>query len=221
VADFGTWGELRAGYLGGPASGTLKIGQPTLPNVNASFGAFESKFIVDQADDVNVPRSGYYSTLSFAGQRTGLGASSSYDKLEGNLLGVQTLGRWTGLLRVSGGDSLGTTLPYYDTFALGGFLDLSGRPIGQLRGQTYLLGAAALYYRLNAKSGLLVKDLYLGVSAEAGNAWNRHQDVSLSHLENAGSVFAIVNTLIGPVYVAWGRSSGGFSAFSVSLNKPL
>src|SRR5262249_5294565 len=73
VADFGTWGELRAGYLGGPASATLKIGSPDLPNAHASFGAFQAKFLVDQLDDVNVPRSGYFGNLSFQGQRTGLG----------------------------------------------------------------------------------------------------------------------------------------------------
>ena len=221
VADFGTWGELRAGYRGGPASATRKIGDPTLPDVDVSYGGFEAKFLVDQADDVNVPRSGYVSRLTFSGQRTGLGATSSYDKLEGALIGVQTIGRWSGLVKFAGGDSLGTTLPYYDTFTLGGLFNLSGRPIGQLRGQTYLLGAAALYYRLNAKSGLIIKDLYLGVTAEVGNTWNRHQDVTLSHLENSGSIFAIVNTLIGPMYVAWGRGSSGFSSFSVALNKPF
>ena len=221
VGDFGTWGEMRAGYLGGPATASLKIGEPTLPDVHASFGAFEAKFLVDQADDVNVPRTGYLGRLTFTGQRTGLGASSSYDKLESTMVGVQTLGRWTGILKFSGGDSLGTTLPYYDTFSLGGFFDMSGRPIGQLRGQTYLFGGAALYYRLNAKSGLLLKDFYVGVSAELGNTWNRHQDVTLSHLENSGSIFVIANSLIGPVYLAWGRGSGGFGAFSVALNKPF
>jgi NTE family protein len=221
VADFGTWGELRAGYLGGPTSAVLKIGSPTLPDAHASFGAFESKFLVDQLDDVNVPRSGYLGGVSFQGERTSLGATKSYDKLEGRLLGVQTLGRWTGGFKVGGGDSLGTTLPYYDAFTLGGLFDLSGRPVGQLRGQTYLLGGVALYYRLNAKSGLVIKDLYVGVTAEVGNTFNRHQDVTLSHMENAGSLFAIVDTLIGPFYVAWGRSSGGFSAFSVALNKPF
>jgi NTE family protein len=221
VADIETWGELRAGYLGGPESATLKIGSPDLPNAHASFGGFQAKFLVDQLDNVNVPRSGYLGNLSFQGQRTSLGATNSYDKLEGTLLGVQTLGRWTGGFKLAGGDSLGTTLPYYDAFVLGGLFDLSGRPIGQLRGQTYLLGALALYYRLNAKSGLIIKDLYVGVTAEVGNAFNRHQDVTLSHMENAGSIFAIANTLIGPVYLAWGRSSGGFSSFSVALNKPF
>jgi NTE family protein len=221
VGDFGTWGELRAGYNGGTGDGTRKVGDAAFPDVHVSFGAFEGQFIVDQLDNVNVPRSGYYGKVGFTGERTGLGATSSYDKLEGGILGVQTIGRWSGLLKFQGGDSLDTTLPYYDTFTLGGLFNLSGRPIGQLRGQTYLLGAAALYYRLNARSGLILKDLYVGVTAEVGNTWNRQQDVSLSDLENSGSIFFIANTLIGPVYVAWGRGSGGFNSFSVALNKPF
>ncbi|MGH9317840.1 MAG: BamA/TamA family outer membrane protein, partial [Thermoanaerobaculia bacterium] len=186
---------------------------------SASFGGLGAQFTVDQADDVNVPRSGYFTRLSFGAERTGLGATSSYDKFEGKIVGVQTLGRWSGLLKVDGGDSLGTTIPYYDTFSLGGLFKLSGRPIDQLRGQTYALGAAALYYRLNAKSGLIVKDMYVGISAEAGNTWDSRKDASLSNMTNAGSVFLSINSIIGPVYIAYGRASGGLHSFYFTLNR--
>ena len=174
---------------------------------------------MDQLDNVNVPRVGYLARVIFEAQRPGLGASASYDKLDGGILGVQTLGRWSGLLKVEGGDGLGTTLPYYETFPLGGLFRLSGRPLDSLRGQTYLLGAALLYYRLNRTSGLIVKDLYLGVSAEAGNTWDLRRNVSLSDLRNSGSVFLAVNSIIGPVYIAWGHASGGLSSFYFTLNR--
>jgi NTE family protein len=219
VADFGTWGELRAGYSGGTGNAKRKIGTATQPDVSASFGGIQARFVVDQADDVNVPRSGYLSRFTIDAERTGLGATSSYDKFEGAIVGVQTLGRLTGLLKVAGGDSLGTTLPYYDTFSLGGLFRLSGRPPDQLRGQAYGLTAALLYYRLNEKSGLIIKDTYVGVSIEAGNTWDPRTSASFSNLTSAGSVFVAVNTLIGPIYLAYGRASNGLSSFYFTLNR--
>jgi len=107
----------------------------------------------------------------------------------------------------------------YD-FLLGGPLRLSGRPLGQISGNTYGLGSILLYRRMTRTQSVIVKNLYLGVSAEAGNAWLTHADVTLTDMKTAGSVFAIADTLLGPLVFAYGRS-GGNASFYVFLNRPF
>jgi NTE family protein len=67
---------------------------------------------------------------------------------------------------------------------------------------------------------VILKNLYLGGSAEAGNAWATRAAVTLSGMRTAGSVFAITDTLLGPLVLAYGRS-GGNAWFYFFLNRPF
>jgi NTE family protein len=58
-----------------------------------------------------------------------------------------------------------------------------------------------------------VGDLYLGGSIESGNVWKEDEKkYDLSDLRLAGSVFVGYDTIIGPVYLAFGHADGGFNA---------
>ncbi len=132
--------RLRARVGPGAAA---RSATPTFPDVDWDEGGLTARMEVDQLDNVNLPHSGYFSDITFLANRESLGGSTSYDRFAASALGVQTIGRWTGLIEVEGGSSLGTQIPFYDEFQLGGLFRLSGRPIGQLRGNTYALGTAA------------------------------------------------------------------------------
>jgi NTE family protein len=217
--DFGTWGELRVGYVRAFGQGRRKVGNPAFPDVEWDEGGLAARMRVDQLDNVNVPHSGYLSEVAFLANRESLGGTTSYDRLGAGATGVQTIGRWTGLIKVEGGSGLGTEIPFYDDFQLGGLFRLSGRPGGQLRGNTYALGAALLYYRLSDTAGLVVKNLSIGVSAEGGNTWAYQAPVTLSSLKPAGSVFVVVDTFLGPFFIAYGRSGSKNSAAYLYLNR--
>jgi NTE family protein len=217
--DFGTWGEFRVGYAGGYGSGRRKVGDPIFPNVDWNEGGITASFAVDQLDNVNLPHSGYLALFDYKGNRTGLGATNSYDRVLTGFLAVQTIGRWTGVIRGEGGTGLQTNVPFYDEFSLGGLFRLSGRPTGELIGNNYALGSFLLYYRLSDTAGLVIKNLSLGVSAEVGNAWLYKQPVTFSGLKSAGSVYVIADTLIGPVFVGYGRSGSHNSSAYLFLNR--
>lgn len=217
--DFGTWGELRVGYGRAFGQGRRKVGDPSFPDVDWDEGGLTARMEVDQVDNVNLPHSGYFSNIAFLANREGLGGSTSYDHLSGAAVGVQTIGRWTGLVKVEGGSGLNTAIPFYDEFQLGGLFRLSGRPIGQLRGNTYALGALLLYYRLSDTGGLIVKNLSVGVSAEAGNTWAYQAPVTLSSLKPAGSIYIIADTILGPFFVGYGHSGSRNSSAYLYLNR--
>jgi NTE family protein len=211
--DFGTWGELRVGYLRAFGKGRRKVGDPTFPEVDWDEGGFEGRMTVDQLDNVNLPHAGYLGVADYFGNRTSLGATDSYDRMTAGLLGVQTIKRWTGLIKVEGGTGFHSDIPFYDEFQLGGLFRLSGRPFGQLRGNSYALATALLYYRLSSHGGAIMKNLSIGVSIEGGNTWQYQQPTTFSGFKSAGSVYVVADTIIGPFFLGYGNSGGNSSAY--------
>jgi NTE family protein len=56
------------------------------------------------------------------------------------------------------------------------------------------------------------QQFYLGGSLEAGNAWQRREDITFASLIYAGSAFIGLNTFLGPVYLAYGMAEYGHRA---------
>jgi NTE family protein len=217
--DFGTWGELRVGYERAWGQGRRKVGNPGFPDLDWDESGLTASMEVDQLDNVNLPHSGGYLKANYYGNRTSLGATSSYDLLYGTGTAVQTIGRWTGLAHAEGGTGAGTRIPFYDEYRLGGLFNLSGRPIGQLFGNTYALASLLLYYRLTNTEGAILKNVSVGVSAEAGNTWAFQAPVSWAGMKHAGSIYIVADTLIGPFFIGYGRSGSQNNSAYLYLNR--
>jgi len=217
--DFGTWGELRVGYLRAFGKARRQVGDPIFPELDWDEGGLNARMEIDQIDNVNLPHAGYLGVFDYLGNRTSLGGSESYDRFTAGAVGVQTIGRWTGLLKGEGGSGLGRAIPFYDDFSLGGLFRLSGRPLGQINGDKYVLAGALLYYRLTSHGGAMLKNLSVGVSAEAGNAYEFQAPITFGNLKTAGSIYIIADTLIGPFFVGYGRSGSSNSSAYLYLNR--
>jgi NTE family protein len=170
----------------------------------------------DTLDDPNFPRRGYL----VEGVTRRHWFEGPADPVQSfSLQGVfpWTYGRLTVLGIVSAGHTRGDDR---GGFGLGGFLNLSGTPAGAISGSHVLGGSALLYYRMGELPRALGRGWYAGVSAEAGNAWASRSEVSLSDVRKAASVYIGLDTVIGPMYVAWGHTFGGKSAFYLFLGPP-
>ena len=216
--DFGTWGELRVGYVRAFGKGTRKVGSPIFPNLTWDEGALATNFTVDQLDNVNLPHAGYLVRAQYVANRESLGGTESYDRLDARGIAVQTIGRWTGLAKVEGGSGLGGNIPFYDQFFLGGLFELSGRPTGQLTGNTYAVGAFLLYYRLNKTGGAVLKNMSVGVSIETGRTWQFQEPITFEGFKLAGSIYVVADTILGPLFVGYGHSGSNNSAY-LTLNR--
>ena len=62
--------------------------------------------------------------------------------------------------------------------------------------------------------------IYFGGSVEAGNVWQSRFDISLDSLLLNGSVFAGLDTYLGPLFLAAGFSENGDSSFYLFLGTP-
>ena len=217
-AQFLRGGELRLGIVRDRVEAAPRIGAATLPSYNIQQGAYVANLVYDKLDNVNFPRHGHALLTRLYLARDDLGADATYDKLLVDWLTAGTRGRHTLLAGLRLGSALGTELPFYDSFELGGFLELSGYLTGQLQGQHLGLARLMYYYQTGRMPGTGSR-VFVGGSLEAGNVWERRERMRLDDLHKGGSVFTGVDSVLGPLYLAYGYSEGGRDAFYLLLGK--
>ena len=169
----------------------------------------------DTLDDSNFPRRGYVVST----EAISLDYRSGGDPIQAwaaNTLFPVTFGRLTLLglanMQHSRDDRGG--------FDLGGFLNLSGTPAGSITGSQRAFVAGLAYYRMGQTRGALGGDWYAGVSLEAGNAWQRSSDTPRGNVKKAASLFLGLDSILGPVYFAYGKTFGGGSGVYLFLGRP-
>ena len=97
---------------------------------------------------------------------------------------------------------------------LGGFLNLSGIPRNSLTGQNLFYTSLVYRYKwMDNDFGLFEAPVYLGASLEHGGVWSDN-DLKLHEapLYNAASVFFGVDSPIGPIMLAYGRTEQDLDA---------
>ncbi len=219
--ELGRWGEVRLGAFRGTGNARLKVGDPLLPNFDFNAGGARAKFALDTFDDAQIPKSGTQFNVEWLMSRPGFGADSDFDTVESM---IDTAWSWKqNTLRI--GLEYATTIQsdnlIQNFFPLGGFLRLSGLERGEISGPHAGL-ARIIYYRQIGETGggLFDFPLYFGGSIEAGNVWQSRSEISLDSLLLNGSVFAGLDTYLGPLFLAAGFSENGDSSFYLFLGTP-
>jgi NTE family protein len=118
------------------------------------------------------------------------------------------------------GTDLGSDIPFYDEFQLGGFLNLSGLTRGELQGDVKALATLG-YYRQLSELGALGRGFYVGAFAQAGEVWTDVEEIELGDLAYSGTIFAGLDTVLAPVYVGWGLAEGGRDEFYLFIGRPF
>ena len=216
--ELGTWGELRAGIIRDTGEIKTQVGDPRAPDVDFNTGELFLQFFVDRRDDVNFPRSGGTLRTRATTGLEALGSDGDYEQgiVEWSFAG--SVGRNTGLVNGSLAMTQDSDAPFQSMFPLGGFRRLSGLELNELRGQHAALVSGTLYRRIWDSSLL---SLYAGLSLEYGNVFQQRSDVEINDGIAAGSVFLGLDTLIGPVYLAYGRAEHDRENFYFFLGKAL
>ncbi|OGT21043.1 MAG: hypothetical protein A2V90_07415 [Gammaproteobacteria bacterium RBG_16_57_12] len=212
--------ELRIGMLRDRIEAGPRVGAADLPQYDIEQGAILTRLTYDRLDNINFPRHGAFARLEWFGARDGLGADVSYDKLTTEINKPVTYTHYTVLSSLRIGSSLGSPLPFYDEFSLGGFLSLSGMQRGQLTGQRMALGRMMFYRQTRNPSSIrFAEAFYLGGSLELGGVWENNSELTLQTMNLAGSLLAGADTVIGPLYLAYGYTQGGHHAAYLYLGR--
>jgi NTE family protein len=220
-SEIGSFGELRIGAYHGTGKTRVKVGDPMISSYEFDTGGVVTRLRFDTRDDAKFPRSGIRAGLIWNRSLTGFGADERFDTVESEFEGTWSRGKNSWQFGLGYATTVDSQSMMQDFFQLGGFLRLSGLQRGEISGPHAAL-AKLVYYRRVGESagGLFDVPIYLGVSAEAGNVWQSRSDISFESARINGSLFAGLDTIIGPVYLGAGFAEGGSASFYLFFGSP-
>jgi NTE family protein len=212
-AVLGTWGQLRAGYAMSRVNARVDTGSPVLPSIRETTAGLRAAIFIDQTDNAWFARSGYGLVGTAYAAMESLGSNESYNRLEASGRVARSWGPHTFNLAAKGGSSLGSDMPAYESFSLGGPLHLSAYRINEFAGRQYAFGRLMYYNRTLPLPDLLGSGIYVGGSAEVGRMSDRSDNLPSSGTVWSGSAFLGADTFLGPAYLGVGVGAGRWSLY--------
>lgn len=217
----GRYGEARLGLLTGSVTSQLDTGPTFLaPEPSVRQGAATFRVMFDRLDSAHFPRSGWRGGAKVYNSTSQLGADLDYTKWDLDGAVAYSFGEHTINLGVKFGGNIGSDpLPRHDLFRWGGFLQQSGYATGQLVGERLSFGRLMYYQRI--LKGTLFEGAYGGVSLEAGKMANPLVPGSPTGTLGSMSLFAAIDTPLGPAYLGYGLSKDRDSSWYFFLGRPF
>jgi len=219
-ATLGTWGELRLGPLLREVRADVETGAPVLPDVKENASGLRLRLFGDRYDTPWFPRAGHRTIVSAYAGLSGLGADQDYERLEALWSGAFSVGRHTFHAAAYGGTDLGSNLPAYDAFILGGAFRLSGYQINQFAGRNAALGSFRYYNQVQRLPSILGSGIYVGASAEVGRVGELYDGRASTGTLWSGSLFLGAETFLGPAFLGFGFAGAGNNTLYLLLGAP-
>ncbi len=218
-AEMGRNAIARIGLYRGDTNATLAIGPPALPNVKVRQGGMRFRAVYDSLDDINFPREGRTFSVDYTASLKQLGADADYRKTEVNFVENFSVGRHTMSLAGRYGTSDGSTLPVFDQYSMGGFLQLSGYRPSELLSQRAAFARSTYLYKLPFGQSPLGNRVFAGASAEWGRISGAFQPSDNRNKSSIG-LFLGADTAFGPIYLGYGRTRERSTIFYFFLGQP-
>ncbi len=219
-AVLGTWGQLRVGPVWSRVDARVDTGSPLLPSVKETTAGLRAALFVDQTDQAYFPTHGFAVGGSAYAAMESFGSASNYQRLEGIFRGAWSWGPHTLSYAVNGGTDLGSDMPAYESFTLGGPLRLSAYRVNQFAGREYAFARMMYYNRIFPLPDLLGSGVFAGASAEVGRMNDRFDGLPSAGTLWSGSLFLGANTFAGPAYLGLGFGESGNWSLYLLLGAP-
>ena len=190
--------EIRVGEDVARYSTYLKLGQPIVDNASSGVSVSSVRFQYLGQDDVVIPRSGIInqSTFQWFSSRLDGDAYPSLQTRTSAFQRVSARGSVFGL--AAGGTTFGTRGLDFQSFSLGGPLQLGAYGRNELLGNQYFLFQAGYLHELFRLSPLTGSTFYAAALYEIGKVYG---NPLVPTLPNDVSFALIGKTAIGPVFV--------------------
>jgi len=216
----GTWGQLRVGAVYSRLYARVDTGSPLLPSLRETTAGMRVNLFVDQTDAAWFAREGFGVIADGYAALDSFGSAATYQRLDGTVRGIKSWGAHTLNAAASGGTDLGSDMPAYESFALGGPLRLSAYRINEFSGRKYWLGRLMYYNRTLPLPELLGSGIYVGGSAELGRIVERVDGLPSTGTLWSGSAFLGADTFLGPIYLGLGVGTSGNWSLYLFLGSP-
>jgi NTE family protein len=219
--QFSTIGEFRVGLKAGGGSAGVEEGSVTPQHVDIRTGQVFASTGVDTLDNPYFPRRGIRLSAQYTAGLSALGERTEFQSANGAGLFAVSAGPNTLILNAEGGQTVQGALSLPNLFTLGGPFSFPGYSIQELTGETYFAARAMYRLRVTGNGSLFGLPLYLGATVVTGNTWAKPADVDFSNLRVGGNVYLATDTILGPVFLAFGAADHGRTAFYLFVGKPF
>ncbi|MEE9912312.1 MAG: patatin-like phospholipase family protein [Deltaproteobacteria bacterium] len=220
--QFGNWGELRLGLRRQYGVVKMLVGNHQgFEDDPYNRGSVFISAAYSTLDNYIFPLKGSDAYITWNYNLRALGSDIEVQALGVKWMKAFTFGKYTFMPSIDIRTTLDNDdMDVQDTFPLGGFLNLSGFSSDEIYGRHTGLARVLAYRELGSTGmGALKMPLYFGMSAEAGNVWNKRADINLESLILAGSIFLGTKTYFGPIYLAYGQAQRGHSSIYLYLGQ--
>jgi NTE family protein len=223
--DVGTLGEARIGLVGGQLNSEMDVGPPVLPSEKVRLGAWTGRVEFDKLDNYTFPNEGQRGRVDLFASRKSLGADLTYNRLQVDWTGAATWNNNSFTANALVGRSLGDAqLPFFDAFTLGGFQRLSGYGRDRFRALNVAFGSLGYRRVIRPPFGLelggILDRMYAGASLEAGRIRQSVDPLTPDGTYYSGSLYIGADTLIGPMFLAFGQGEGSNRAVWLAIGRP-
>ena len=200
---------------------SLSIGnRPTADPQFKEAGA-RLKILYDNLDDANFPTEGRVLQFDYYASLQSLGANAIFRKVEVNFQDNLTIGSNTFSFAARYGRALkDENLSVFNQYSLGGFLQMSAFRPGEIRGDAVAYGRLSYYRRLGQFSNPFGRSMYAGVTGEFARSIEFPAKLGDAKTRNSLAAFVGVDTLIGPLYLGYGRTRDRDGIFYLFLGQP-
>jgi NTE family protein len=209
------YAELRVGPFWGTGRASVETGSSDLEESDEDFAGWATSLIVDRQDRTLFAREGYYLGIDGEFAMESMGGESEYEKISGQARGQFSRGDHTYGLGLQGGTSLGSELPSYAELTLGGAFSFAGLAEDQFRGSYLGVGSLSYRYRLMQLPSQLGRAVYAMARFDAGNVWEDSFDTDDLRYGALGGIGA--DSVLGPLYLGYGRTDDGYDSIYFSL----
>ncbi|AKC72217.1 hypothetical protein MB84_07675 [Pandoraea oxalativorans] len=182
--------------------------QLLFPDIYGRQLSARAKLVIDQLDDPQFARHGYFTELR--AERSLFAGSNSYTEVYGKGMVAMSYGRHSVSATMEAGNNFGgTNVTNPLGFTLGGFQHLSAYAADQLAGNSMMYGNITYMNRIASFSASPIRRLFVGVSLEAGNVWSVDDAFGSGTLKRSVTVFSALTTSFGPIYFGVAFAPGG------------
>jgi len=215
---FGHWGRLSGFWQYEYDDVKQETGPWLIQNQYVNSGELGVILEWDTLNNLYFPEKGMKGRVVFSNYDPAYSGDSHFSQITVRNLAAVSKGKHALALGAMYNGTIDDTPNFPNKYSLGGLFELTGLSTNELLGDNSALLSAVYFYELKRIEIIPNRPalLYLGASAEMGKVW-KNTNLTDDRWIGSGSVFAAADTIIGPIYLAWGITDNGHKAAHLAL----
>jgi len=186
-----------------------------------------AKIKIDNLDNTFFPKNGYKGIINYYKNIKAFNSTAEYSQFYTDFSYAYNIGKHIFVPTLKYGttynaNALFDTQDISSYYHLGGLFNISGRPTYAKTGDEMYFGSLNYRYLLTSSSLIssITSEAYIGCSVEAGKAWyQKDENFNTNDILYGSSLYLAIDTILGPLYVAYGFSDVEHQTVYFSLGK--